>query len=280
MPLSEVRVKIDRIDQQMKDLFIERMSLAEQVVEVKAQTGDVIYKPDREASMLEARSKDVAAEIQGHYKAFLGKVISVSKEYQYERMLEMGDRLSFEWKEEPKTFKKAGTLKSQLYVCDMFPKDEVKVVDTWDQLMTMIETGVVDAGVGIIETVGDDVYGELYKVIANYNLYINELKIIPDGEAVRKVAVFSKELFVKPEHKFVNFMFKCEYKAGSLSKVISTISDAEIRIRKIHSIPSQDEERRYDFYIVIEANLLNKKTQAVLRQIESENIHVQMVGSY
>lgn len=280
MPLSEVRKKIDNIDQQMKNLFLERMALSEQVVQVKAKTGDVIYKPDREVAMIEARSKDVAPEFQNAYKAILQKVITVSKEYQYGRMLDMNDSLSFEWIEERKPFKRAATLKSQLYICDMFPKDEVKTVDTWEELMTLIETGVVDAGIGIIETLGDDVYDELYKVIAKYNLYINEIKLVQDGTEIRKVAIFSQDLIVKPEDQFINMKFKCEYEAGNLATALSIIADYGIRIRKIHSLPNPDEDRKYDFYVVIEANLLDKNVQAVIKQLENELKYFQMIGSY
>ena len=53
MELSEVREQIDRVDREMRRLFLERMSLSEQVVRIKAETGDEIYKPDREKAIIE-----------------------------------------------------------------------------------------------------------------------------------------------------------------------------------------------------------------------------------
>ena len=47
MELSEVRKNIDRVDGEIRKLFMERMSLADQVACIKAETEDVIYKPDR-----------------------------------------------------------------------------------------------------------------------------------------------------------------------------------------------------------------------------------------
>ena len=47
MELSEVRKNIDRVDGEIRRLFMERMSLADQVACIKAKTEDVIYKPDR-----------------------------------------------------------------------------------------------------------------------------------------------------------------------------------------------------------------------------------------
>ena len=42
MTLEEVRINIDRVDSQIKALFQERMELADQVAQVKAETGDTI----------------------------------------------------------------------------------------------------------------------------------------------------------------------------------------------------------------------------------------------
>lgn len=48
MTLADVRKNIDRVDKEIKQLFKERMVLADNVAQVKAETEDDIYKPDRE----------------------------------------------------------------------------------------------------------------------------------------------------------------------------------------------------------------------------------------
>ena len=48
MDLSDVRKNIDRVDAEIRKLFVERMTLADQVACIKAETEDKIYKPDRE----------------------------------------------------------------------------------------------------------------------------------------------------------------------------------------------------------------------------------------
>lgn len=279
MPLSEVRIRIDKVDKQMKELFIERMGLSEQVVLVKAETNDKIYKPEREVSMIAARSEDVDPLIQKQYQAFFGKIIEVSKEYQYRRMLQLTDCLDITWTDnfEPK---KVASLKSELYVCDMFSKDEVVTVNSLEELMTLIETGVVDAGVGIIETIDSHVYGELCKMISKYNLYINRTVLIPDGEVIRKVAIFSKHLVVKPENNYLKIKITCDYESGSLSRVLSVIADKKMRISKIHSIPEDIAPNGYTFYIEIEINLLDEEAQAMVFQLESETRSFQIIGSY
>ena len=52
MTLSDVRKNIDRVDKEIKQLFKERMMLADNVARVKAETDDDIYKPDREETII------------------------------------------------------------------------------------------------------------------------------------------------------------------------------------------------------------------------------------
>lgn len=52
MTLADVRKNIDRVDKEIKQLFKERMVLADNVAQVKAETEDDIYKPDREETII------------------------------------------------------------------------------------------------------------------------------------------------------------------------------------------------------------------------------------
>ena len=52
MTLDELRVKIDKIDDTLLELYNERMELVHQVGELKNNTGAPIYRPEREQSIL------------------------------------------------------------------------------------------------------------------------------------------------------------------------------------------------------------------------------------
>ena len=59
MTLADVRKNIDRSDKEIKQLFKERMVLADNVAQVKAETEDDIYKPDREEAIISNLTGDV-----------------------------------------------------------------------------------------------------------------------------------------------------------------------------------------------------------------------------
>lgn len=83
MTLAEIRKEIDRIDPQIKELFLQRMEAAKHVAEVKYASGDEIYKADREAEILTRLSEDVAPELKIEYTAFVRKMMEVARKYEY-----------------------------------------------------------------------------------------------------------------------------------------------------------------------------------------------------
>ena len=56
--LKELRQKIDAVDDQMMRLLMERAALVQQVGEVKAQTQAPVFRPEREAAILQRLGSD------------------------------------------------------------------------------------------------------------------------------------------------------------------------------------------------------------------------------
>lgn len=83
MKLEEIREEIDCIDEEMRKLFVKRMEAAKKVVSVKFEMEEKIFKPEREAQIIEERSREVSNEYIRPYQAFLKKIILISREFQY-----------------------------------------------------------------------------------------------------------------------------------------------------------------------------------------------------
>lgn len=91
MDLHEIRRDIDRIDNQMKQLFLQRMEVSGRVAEAKMKTGDSILKPEREKQVIERLTDDVPENLRTEYTAFLKKLMMVSRKYQYHATLQATD---------------------------------------------------------------------------------------------------------------------------------------------------------------------------------------------
>lgn len=83
MTLEEIRKEIDKIDPQIKALFLQRMEVAKHVAEVKYTSGDEIYKADREAEIISRLTTDVAPKLKMEYTAFIRKIMEVARKYEY-----------------------------------------------------------------------------------------------------------------------------------------------------------------------------------------------------
>jgi len=85
MKLDELRKEINTIDEQIMDLFKQRMSVSKKIGEFKKQNNLAILDSKREASMFDVYKKLFDNDaLWNHYRKVLETLMNVSKEYQNE----------------------------------------------------------------------------------------------------------------------------------------------------------------------------------------------------
>ena len=62
--IDQIRADITATDRNMKELFLRRMSLAEEVADNKLARGDKILKPDREEALLVSLCQDLPDDLK------------------------------------------------------------------------------------------------------------------------------------------------------------------------------------------------------------------------
>ena len=73
MTLEEVRKEIDRVDTQIKPLFLQRMACADHVAAAKAENGSDVFVPVREDEIIAKRTADVDAKVTNFFYQQSGK---------------------------------------------------------------------------------------------------------------------------------------------------------------------------------------------------------------
>ena len=86
MGLDEIRQNIDRVDGQLRELFLQRMDLSRQVAETKKMTGSAVYMPEREQEILAVRTEGIKKEYVLECRAFFQSIMEISRTYQYFRL--------------------------------------------------------------------------------------------------------------------------------------------------------------------------------------------------
>ena len=178
--LSDIRQDINRVDEQIRALFLERMDLALQVAQTKVETDDKIYKPDREAEIIEKRASGMSDELRLKYTALLQSMIRASREYQYSEMLRQrperfplhpsGNEIA------PKTVYYQGVpgAYQELAARALFPQCEPQCVPTWEQVFQSVRDGIADVGVVPVENTTAGTVSEVYDLLLEYDLSINK----------------------------------------------------------------------------------------------------------
>ena len=214
MDLSEVRVNIDRVDNEIKKLFEERMHLSDCVARCKAETEDAIYKPDREVEIIERLTTGVDPSIKMEYKALIKRIMEVSRKYQYGRTLELRNCLDVSYVDSMPEIKKYVIEKRDEDILKHIDKKNVDTVEGMDNLLKCVLEDEETAGLGIMEDIGYSVSDEMHKIICDNPLYINECRIIPSIENgiehKKKLIKFTRNLVVRPEDNRLKIMFVCE----------------------------------------------------------------------
>lgn len=83
MTLSRIREKIDQIDPQMKELFLQRMEAAKCVAEIKYVSGDEVYKAERELEIIERLTRDIEPGLEKEYTLFIKRLMEIARMYEY-----------------------------------------------------------------------------------------------------------------------------------------------------------------------------------------------------
>ncbi len=281
MELSEIRKNIDRVDGVIRKLFMERMFLADQVACIKAETEDVIYKPDREEAIIKKQTEGMDARLVREYTALIKRIMEVSRKYQYGRTMELRDCFPFDYAKEAADMKRLCMVKEELYICDRCSKDDVLTVDSYEMIGTAMENEQADAGMGIIEEVGVGVSDALHELLLNHKFYITDCRVRKEKESRQKVVTFARRLEVLPEHNRIKIMFECPNRSGSLSSILSMISDYGVNLTEIHSRPFREGNTwNYRFFAELSANMDTKEIRALLYQLSQETQELKVLGSY
>lgn len=291
MALDEVRKDIDRVDSKIRELFVERMGLADRVAQIKAENGDVIFKPDREAAMIEKQCADMDGALVTEYRAFLKRMIAVSRKYQYKRMLELKGGFPYAYRTEDPRCRKLVALAGERQIHggndgreDVWELPDGILLETagsYEDLGRRILDGEADTGIGILEEIGCGVSHGLNGLLVQCGLHIRKCEIRRTGDVRQKVVVFGKELVVRPEHNRLKLAFVCPNASGSLANVLSMIADHGINLTEIHSVPFREKGGwNYRFFAEMGANLAEEDAQALICQLFHETGDLRLLGSY
>ena len=176
--LNSVRQQIDGIDQQLTELFSQRMELASQVAGYKKEHGLPVLAPEREREILVRCGKTVKPELSQYARVLFSTLFDVSRAYQTSLLEEpAADFLAGELMEElphEATVACQGTegAYAQLAADRLFRMADIMYFDRFDGVFRAVERGLCRYGVLPVENSIHGVVGTVYDLMQRYRFHI------------------------------------------------------------------------------------------------------------
>ncbi len=182
MDLVELREKIDEIDEQIVELYEQRMDIASQVADYKMETGKKVFDKERENEKL-SKVRELAHNDFNKYgiQELFEQIMSMSRKLQYQKLTEQGnaERLPFIGVDELK-IKKAKVVfqgeqgaYSEMAMWTFFGENvDCFHVDTFRDAMCALEEGSADYAVLPIENSTAGIVNEIYDLLVEFENYI------------------------------------------------------------------------------------------------------------
>lgn len=181
--LAQIRERIDRIDREISQLFLERMEVSADVAEYKRATGKPIYDPLRERANIAAASERVPPELASYAAVLQSVLMDASREAQHkalDRQSDVSNAVQEALASSPAYFPEQASVVCQgvegafqQIACDrMFKRPTMSYVDSFGEVMSMVESGEVEFGVLPIENSTAGSVNLVYDLLRRHNCHI------------------------------------------------------------------------------------------------------------
>jgi len=182
MELKDIRAGIDKIDNQIAELYVKRMELSKEVAKAKAEKGLSVENAEREKEVLSRVTLAMPEEIKLFGKQIFESLFETSKAYQYsfidtasEIKTELNDAL-LRIAPFPINSSVACQGVSGAYSCKaadkLFPIASVSCFKSWDAVFSAVEKGFCEFGILPIENSTAGSVIEVYDLMRKHKFHI------------------------------------------------------------------------------------------------------------
>lgn len=229
MDLNELRQQIDQIDNQLLHLLNQRMEVVKQVGNLKRSTNTLIYRPEREKSIIDRLSAQNQGKLLNHnaIEAIYLEIFAVS------RNIELPERISYLGPE--------GSFTHQAAESRFGGMSEYMPLPSIRSVFESIDSGRVRFGVVPIENNREGIVNETIDLLYELDIHIVAEVLLPihhtfatKSEKLSEIRnVYSKDIAFRQCQKFLNEYF--DISKITLIPIESTSKAARIASQEQHS---------------------------------------------
>ena len=223
MELSEIREKIDAVDDQLLDLFLQRMDLSDEVAAYKNEHHLPILNKERERAIL-AKVTEKSGERERYAYHLFSTLFELARSRQAELIdapTRVGAQIKAALADMNEVFPQTGLVACQgvegansQVACDrLLPRGNIVYVKTFQAVVSAVESGLCKFGVLPIENSSNGSVRAVYELLQDHNLTIvrstrlcirHELLALPGVKMGDITEIYSHEQAIGQCSKFLN----------------------------------------------------------------------------
>ena len=223
MELSEIRVKIDSIDNDLMKLFLERMELSDEVAAYKNAHGQPILNKERERAVLAKVAEQAGPTWERYAYHLYSTLFELSRSRQAELIsapTKVAAQVKASLEAGGDVFPQTGLVACQgvegansQVACDrLLPRGNIVYVKTFDAVVSAVESGLCKFGVLPIENSSNGSVRKVYDLLQDHKLSVvrstrlcirHELLAMPGARLDQITEIYSHEQAIGQCSKFL-----------------------------------------------------------------------------
>lgn len=183
MELNDIRNQIDQIDDQLVELFVQRMNLSAQVADYKKQNNLPIYVPSREREIMQEVAKKAGPDMDNYARVLYSMLFELSRSYQRKRNTEttaLYQKITQSIENTPKLFPQAPMVAcqgvegaySQIACEKIFKSPLIMYFKNFEGVFNAIDQGLCNYGILPIENSTAGSVKKVYDLMIRHNFSI------------------------------------------------------------------------------------------------------------
>ena len=282
MDLNELRLEIDRIDDDLVRLFGQRMEVSARIADYKKENGLPIFVPSREAEKLLDVSQKAGPEMAPYAKVLYDLLFELSRGYQSARnapRTPLYDRIQRSLENTPKLLSRAaavayaGDSDSQMICSKAFGEGPMMAFKNAEGVIAAVSAGMCRYGMLPLENDRRNIYDQL----ASQNLFVIRRFRLRDN---RQYLCVSKQLEIYPGSDRCSIRMSLANRPGALYKVLSRLYTLGINVTSLESRNIPDRNFQGLFYFDLETSVYSGEFVLLICELGDLCEEFYYLGSY
>ena len=284
MDLNELRLQIDKIDDQLVALFTQRMDVSAQIADYKKEHNLPIFVPSREAEKLRDVVQKAGVDMEVYTRVLYSMLFELSRGYQSKRnatRTALYTRINDAIENTPKMMPRDALIacpseenESTQIVCQrLFGQHTSMPFKNTEGILAAVSQGM--CRFGILPVNGR--VKELYDMLSAHKLYIVRSYRLIDN---RQFICLSRELEIYPGADHSSIQMTLLDQPGALYKVLARLYTLGINVAGVESHPISSQNFQRMFYFDLQTSVYSEEFVQLICELDDLCKDFSYLGSY